>query len=52
MAEALFAIFAASLGEQALLLPAWPRLAPRERCVQRPFAFKPGGVILSPPELK
>ena len=40
-----FAIFAASLGWPELLLPALPRLAPRERCVQRCFAFKPGGVI-------
>ena len=40
-----FCNFAASLGWPELLLPAWPRLAPRERCVQRCFAFKPGGVI-------
>jgi len=40
-----FCNFAASLGWPELLLPAWPRLAPRERCVQLCFAVKPGGVI-------
>jgi len=43
-----FAIFALSRSEQPLVRFAQQRLAPRERCVQLCFAFKPGGVIRPP----